>query len=190
MMLRKVVAKTGETVYLRPAVAEDAADFIRAVDGVAREGAYFLRSRFEVNLEAEQTMLASASDRGDLILIARAEGEVVGWVTLLHPRAEFMQHTADLGMGVVGPWRGRGIGSALMQYALEYAAERGIEKVRLGVRSGNARAEALYHAFGFVEEGYRLRDVKDLEGCYHDIIEMSWFAPSPVPAAQEGGSGA
>ena len=185
-MLRKLVVTSGDTVYLRPAVPEDAAELIRAIDSVSREGAYLIRSRFDVDLETEQAFIAAAEERGDLLLVAKAGGQVVGWVTLFRPRAEFMQHTADLGMGVIRDLRGRGVGSGLMEYALEWAAERGIEKVRLGVRSGNAHARALYRRLGFVEEGYRVGDVKDPAGCYDDVVEMAWFAPSHHPVRQTG----
>ena len=175
--MRTLTTATGEIVCLREAVVEDARELIRALDGVAREGAYFLRSTFEVDEEVERTFLANAQERGDLILVARTSGRIVGWVTLLRGKAEFQQHLAELGTGVVGGWRGCGIGAGLMDYALEWAIERGIEKVKLGVRAGNERAHALYLRFGFVEEGYRVRDVKDQGGAYHDVVEMAWFAP-------------
>lgn len=177
--MRTLTTAGGETVYLRAAVVEDAGELTRAVDGVAREGAYFLRSTFEVDEEVERTFLANAQERGDLILVAKTAGRIVGWVTLLRGKAEFQQHLAELGTGVVQGWRGCGIGAGLMDYALEWAVERGIEKVKLGVRAGNDRAHALYLRFGFVEEGYRVRDVKDQDGAYHDVVEMAWFVPGP-----------
>ena len=175
--MRTLRLSSGETLYLRPAVAEDAAEMIRAVDAVAREGSYFLRSRFEVDEEAERSFLAVAQERGDLVLIAKTAGRIVGWVTLLRGKAEFQRHTAELGTGVVREWRGRGVGSALIELALAWAAEQGIEKVKLGVRAENDRAHTLYVRFGFEEEGYRLRDVKDSSGAYYDVVEMAWFAP-------------
>ena len=174
---RTVTTSTGHTVHLREAVPDDAPQLIRAVDSVAREGAFFLRSRFEVDEEVERSFLEAAQQRGDLVLVAKSEGRIAGWVTLLRGKAEFQQHIAELGTGVVRDWRGCGVGSALMECALDWAAERGIEKVKLGVRAENNRAYALYLRFGFEEEGYRVRDVKDPDGGYFDIVEMAWFAP-------------
>ena len=173
--MEQVIVGDGRICTLRPAVGDDAADFIRAVDSVAREGQYFLRSRFEVDEDQERAFLAEAKERGDLILVAHVDGALVGWVTLVRSKREFMRHTAEFGMGVVQGYRAIGIGTALIAWTLRYAAEQGIEKVNLGVRANNERAMALYRKFGFAVEGCRVRDIKDAQGQYHDTIEMARF---------------
>jgi len=53
-------------------------------------------------------------------------------------------------MAVLGVWRGRGVGSALLRALLDEARRRGLHEVAL-----NAQVQALpfYRRFGFVEEG-------------------------------------
>jgi ribosomal protein S18 acetylase RimI-like enzyme len=178
-LLHETLTRDGRTVRLRLAVESDAADLIQAVDAVAREGAYFLRSRFEIDVEKERAFIAAARERGDLMLVAVVGGRLVGWVTLFRGRAEFLQHVGELGMGVIQGYRGLGIGAALMDHTLRWAAGQGFEKINLGVRATNQRARALYRKFGFVEEGHKVRQIKDLEGRYDDDIEMAYFvAPS------------
>jgi len=46
--MAKLSTQDGRIMHLRPAVADDAAALIRAVDSVAREGRFFLRSRFQL----------------------------------------------------------------------------------------------------------------------------------------------
>ncbi len=176
-MSREFLTKDGRSVYLRQVVEDDAQVFITAVDSVAREQVYFLRSRFDIDVEKEKAFIAQAAGDGNLLLAAILDGELVGWVTLLRAKQEFLRHTGDLGMGVLRGYRGIGVGSALMAYALEWAAEHGFEKVNLGVRAGNLRAQALYHKFGFVQEGRRVRQIKDLDGCYDDDIDMAYHVP-------------
>jgi ribosomal protein S18 acetylase RimI-like enzyme len=173
------VTKDGRAVWLRPAVEDDAEAIIRAVDTVAREGRYFLRSRFERDVEQERAFLTETAEQGNLFLLALADGLLVGWVTLFRAHQEFRRHTAELGIGVLRAYRGIGIGGALMDQALRWAAGQGLEKVTLGVRAGNERAQALYRKLGFVEEGRRVRDIKDQHGRYDDTIEMSYFVPQP-----------
>lgn len=180
-MLQNIIARDGRTVQLRQAIEEDAADLIRAVNSVAREGAYFLRSRFEIDEDKERAFIAAAIEQGDLMLIALAEGRLVGWVTIFRARPEFMRHTAELGMGVVRGYRGIGIGTALMDSALQWAGHQGLEKVNLGVRAGNKRARALYRKFGFVKEGHRVREIKDRQGRYEDSVEMAYFVSPHLP---------
>lgn len=55
---------------------------------------------------------------------------------------------------VVHPeWQGKGIGTALMQKALNYARERGKKVVELWVGVGNSKAIRFYKKFGFEERG-------------------------------------
>ncbi len=53
-------------------------------------------------------------------------------------------------MAVLTPWRGRGVGSALLRSLLELARERGLETVELHAQS---HALGFYTRFGFVAEG-------------------------------------
>lgn len=179
-MSPQVQLKDGRVARLRPAVPDDAEAIIRSVDAVAREGRYFLRSRFEMDVEKERAFLAQTAEQGNLFLLARVDapgGRLVGWVTLFRAQHEFRRHTAELGMGVLRAYRGIGVGGALMDHALRWAAGQGLEKVTLGVRASNERAQALYRKFGFVQEGRRVRDVKDQQGRYDDTVEMSYFVP-------------
>jgi RimJ/RimL family protein N-acetyltransferase len=172
-----VQLRDGRSVLLRRAVDDDAAALTRAVDSVAREQIYFIRSRFEVEEDKERAFIARARAQGDLLLLALHAGEVIGWLTLFRPQAEFLRHTAQLGMGVVAGFRDAGLGTALLDYALHWAAENGLEKINLGVRASNSRARALYRRFGFIQEGYRVRDIKDVQGQYDDTVEMAYFVP-------------
>ena len=188
-MSREFVTRDGRTVWLRRAFEDDAADFIRAVDSVAREGVYFLRSRFNLDEDRERALLAETAERGGLVLLAVEIGRpspsqtqwLTGWLTLLRARPEFLRHTCELGIGVLRDYRGLGIGSALMEYALQWAAQQRLEKVNLGVRASNERARALYLKFGFAEEGLRVREIKDQQGRYDDSIEMAFFVPPAFP---------
>jgi ribosomal protein S18 acetylase RimI-like enzyme len=184
---QKVVLKDGRTICLRPANKDDAAEIVRAVDSIAREMVYFLRSRFDIAVEEEQVFIARTREQGNLIVVAVLDGKLVGWASLKRGRREFLHHTVELGMGVVRGYRGLGIGTALMDYALKWVAEQGFEKVNLGVRASNERAKSLYRKFGFVEEGYRVREIKDLYGSYHDSVEMAYFVPQALSPCWQGG---
>lgn len=45
--------------------------------------------------------------------------------------------------------RGTGVAHGLVRAVVEWTRDRGVDEVRLSVTQGNARAEALYAAFGF-----------------------------------------
>jgi L-phenylalanine/L-methionine N-acetyltransferase len=91
-------------------------------------------------------MLTDADDAD--LLIAEADGVIVGWISLTFEDAA----TVTLGMGVAEPWRGRGVGTALVTSAIEWAESAGAERMRLEVFTHNDRAIALYRRMGFHDE--------------------------------------
>lgn len=104
----------------------------------------------------------------DGTLVAVAATEVVGSVHVEPSRHGF----GELGMAVAREWRGRGVGSALLAAAIEWAGERGLHKLSLGVFAHNAAAIALYRKFGFVEEGRRVKHYRRASGELWDAIDM------------------
>jgi RimJ/RimL family protein N-acetyltransferase len=74
-------------------------------------------------------------------------------------------------MGLLEPYRGRGIGERLIRSAIEAARTAGIERIELSVYGRNARAMALYRKVGFALEGTRIRG-KKLDGDYDDVHMM------------------
>lgn len=75
-------------------------------------------------------------------------------------------------MAITREWRGRGVGSELMTAAIEWARERGLHKLSLGVFPHNTAAIALYRKYGFVEEGRRVKHYRRSSGELWDTIEM------------------
>ena len=102
-------------------------------------------------------------------LVAVTGSEVVGMINVQPSRHGY----ADIGMLVARDWRGRGVGSALMAAAIDWARGRGdIHKLSLGVFAHNAAAIALYEKFGFVEEGRRVKHYRRKSGELRDSVEM------------------
>lgn len=100
--------------------------------------------------------------------VAEVEGEIVGTLHVEASRFGF----GELGMAVAHPWRGRGVGTALMGAALAWAREQGLHKLSLSVFPHNVAAIALYRRFGFVEEGRRIKQFRRASGELWDSIEM------------------
>jgi ribosomal-protein-alanine N-acetyltransferase len=84
------------------------------------------------------------------LVVAEVEGSPVGTVSL-YGRKGGLMHLFAL---EVGPdWRGRGIGTALVQHVIETARHEGHGAVFLEVRSDNRGARRLYHRLGFRRVG-------------------------------------
>ena len=101
-----------------------------------------VRARLPVGLREHPTTL---------VLLARAEGKAVGvsvcfWgFSTFHARPLLNIHD----LAVTPAWRGKGVGTALLDAIEALAIERGCCKLTLEVQDDNRRARALYDRRGF-----------------------------------------
>ena len=153
---------TEEPFELRPARDEDRLPLALVYAEVAEErdgiGA-------EPPVDVERR---AASWTLDGTIVAVAGGEVIGSIHVDASGHGF----GEIGMAIAREWRGRGVGSALMEAAIEWARERGLHKLSLGVFAHNAAGLALYRKYGFVEEGRRIKHYRRQSGELWDSIEM------------------
>lgn len=110
--------------------------------------------------------------------VALYQGEVIGNLGLevcVNPRR---RHVASLGMGVKDNFAGKGVGSALLQTAVELCDNWiNIKRLELTVYTDNDQAINLYKKFGFQIEGesaaFAFRD-----GEYVAAYHMARIQPS------------
>jgi len=89
------------------------------------------------------------------VFVAEDGGRIVGRLSIARDQHAASRHVADLGLMVAASYRRRGIGTALLRAAVEWARTSGVRKLELHVFPYNEAAIALYEQFGFVQEGYR-----------------------------------
>lgn len=100
-------------------------------------------------------------------------GEQVGDIGVTQVRSHIKwRHRAVMGISVRKEYWGCGLGSFLMQLAVEQAAANGFEQLELGVFEDNVRAIHLYEKFGFAKYGVSPRAFKLKDGTYRDEIIM------------------
>lgn len=100
--------------------------------------------------------------------VAEAAGDVVGLIFVIESAFGF----GEIGMMVAADWRGRGVGTALVAAAIDWARARGLHKLTLSVFPQNEAAIALYRKFEFVEEGRRAKHIRRANGELWDLVEM------------------
>lgn len=87
---------------------------------------------------------------------------------------------AELGMLVAAGWRGRGVGSALLARAIEWArADAATHKIALQLWPHNEPALRLYRRHGFVVEGYLHRHYSRRNGERWDALVMGLDLDGP-----------
>jgi RimJ/RimL family protein N-acetyltransferase len=139
------------------AMAELFAAVAQERDGIATEPPVDVRQR-----------TAQFARGADTSLVAVAGGYIIGMLHIEVSRFGF----GELSMLVDRDWRGRGVGSALLLAAIDWARDHGLHKLSLEVFAHNGSAIALYRKSGFVEEGRRIRQYRRASGELWDSIIM------------------
>ncbi len=164
---------------LRPAVEADLERWLAVYEAVAAEGRW-IGAEAPVDREAVArrfTMLVD-EERPGTILVAEADGTLIGDVSIRMERG-----VADIAMMVAAGWRRRGVGSGLLDAALQWARNAGAHKVALAVWPHNLDARRLYARYGFVEEGRRRRHYRRRNGELWDAIEMGLILDEASPGS-------
>ena len=98
------------------------------------------------------------------ILVAEVDGKVVATLEITKAYKARFGSFAVIRRFVVHPsYRGRGIGRALFQYALEEAKKMDCNAVELSVDPENARPQRFYESLGFREDRTEIIMVKLLD---------------------------
>jgi RimJ/RimL family protein N-acetyltransferase len=101
------------------------------------------------------------------------DGGLIGRLSVGRDPHPASTHVADVGLMVAIGARRQGVGTALLQAAVDWARETEVRKLELHVFPWNEAAIALYDAFGFEREGYRKRHYRR-GGDYVDAILMAY----------------
>lgn len=156
-------------IAVRPVTLGDVTGLRDCVGEVARERR-FLAVTEPFSLQESALFVAGIIDHGYVQYVADDGGRIVGWCDVMAKRGHVHAHVGVLGMGILQRYRGRGLGSRLIDAAL-LDARRRFEQVELSVYASNAAAQALYRRSGFVECGRYPRGFK-VGDRYDDVILM------------------
>jgi RimJ/RimL family protein N-acetyltransferase len=142
---------------IRRATPGDAAALVKLGRAVSSEPEGWLITDHDWRNVGEERRYLRATRRSPhaAVFVAENENGIVGRLSLARDSHPASPHVADLGLMVAVGHRRRGIGRALLERAVEWAREVGVEKLELHVFPHNEPAIRLYERFGFVREGLR-----------------------------------
>jgi L-phenylalanine/L-methionine N-acetyltransferase len=144
---------------IRPSDPADAEQLTRLADSVSAEPEGWLISvAGEWRSAGDERRFLKALRRyphAAVFVAEREDGTLVGRLSVGRDPHPASAHVADVGLMVALDARRQGVGTALLQAAVDWAREAGIRKLELHVFPWNEAAIALYEAFGFVREGFR-----------------------------------
>jgi RimJ/RimL family protein N-acetyltransferase len=156
-------ADTGVTV--REATEDDLLGAFEVYETVAAEGRW-IGAELPVDRERrlEKWRATLRHPREAFFVATASDGTIVGNASLE------WAGVGDLGMAVLPTWRGKGVGSALLQACIDWGRREQIHKIELRVWPHNAPAIALYEKFGFEREGNLKRHYRRRNGELWDCL--------------------
>jgi GNAT superfamily N-acetyltransferase len=155
-----------DSVHVRPAQAGDRPFVLETAPRLAAFGPPEWRTPDEV-VEGEARTLRAFFERppdGAALLVAEIASLGPAGFAYLETLRDYFTREAHAHVGILAVSQqaeGRGVGSALLAAAEDWARSRGARQLTLNVFEGNRRARALYERHGFLPES--LRYVRRLE---------------------------
>ncbi|WP_435063901.1 GNAT family N-acetyltransferase [Halobaculum sp. EA56] len=162
----------GFAYTVRMAAQRDLSGLVGAIREVAEEGTYIEAETVADIIEHDEVVLRHNELRSRLFFVAAVDDDVIGWVHLDLPEAEKLSHTAVLTVGLLPEYRGKGIGSTLLERGESWAADNGFEKLYNSVPATNEGAVEFLEAHGWEREAVREGHYK-IDGEYVDEVMMA-----------------
>ena len=153
-------------LLVRPATVADVA----AITGIYNEGIRGRTATFETRERTPEEVAGWLGDPRHPVLVAEAEGRLVGWVaaSTYRPR-ECYAGIAEFSVYVAADARGRRVGDALLAAFLPACEVAGLWKVLSRIFPENEPSRRLCARHGFREVGTYARHGK-LDGAWRDVV--------------------
>jgi RimJ/RimL family protein N-acetyltransferase len=162
-------------VKIRHATVDDAEPLAHLILRVEKEAEFMLFEAGERTLTPEQQrsqIEAMQKESNSTILVAEADGKLVGYLVARGGRARRNKHTVYVAIGVLAQYRGKGVGTMLLTELECWARNHHIHRLELTVVADNQRALALYRKMGFEQEGVKRHSLQ-INGKYVDEYYMA-----------------
>jgi L-amino acid N-acyltransferase YncA len=149
-----------------------------AVRRIYEEGMASGDATFET--EAPDWDTFDAAHRPDCRLVARIDGDVVGWVALApYSRRYAYRGVAWESVYVASANRGQGIGRALLDAIVEASERAGVWTLLAGVMAENEASLRLHERVGFRRIGVQRGIGLDASGRWRDVILLERRTAEP-----------
>jgi L-amino acid N-acyltransferase YncA len=141
-----------------------------AVQRIYREGIATGDATFETDVPEWEDW--DRGHAGDCRLVARREGQVIGWAALSPVSGRCVYAgVAEVSVYVATEARGQGVGKALLRALTEESERRGFWTLQAGIFPENEASIALHRACGFRIVGHRER-LGQMYSVWRDVVLM------------------
>ena len=148
---------------------------ILPVERLDELNAIYDMSRFE---NFQQTREENLRSRREICVVAEEEGRFVGEISVMTENANIPiavipnKRMYLFGLRVLPDFQNRGIGTALLKYAVTMCTRRGIFEFTIGVEEGNEIARKMYEKHGFVTLLENCSEMQYGRMCRYDLLML------------------
>lgn len=168
---KSVTLRDGTPVTIRPMVAADEKALLAFFRGVPAGDRIFLKD----DVTKEEVIAAWCRNLNYdriLPLVAEARGELVGDATLHQRRSGWMRHAGRVRVVIAPAYRGKGLGTLLVNELITVAERTDLEKMDIGLMADQRAAISAFQKLGFAQIAVFPDHVKDLDGKSHDFVVL------------------
>ena len=155
--------RDGESFILRPARAEDAEQIVANLNSTSQERSYILTEYCGSTPDKCRIYIEGMDRDSNLLLVAQGEEGVAGTLGVVQyfdGKREEMKHILALGLHISGFFRGKGIGTKMLEYADQWARARAFKKITACIFTTNQRSLVLFEKAGYAQESLKRMQIR------------------------------
>lgn len=159
-----------EIRLIKPSDTKKFVDFYKKL---VDETDYLMFTPQEVSAkEDEEEQFIKNYDDYKQVFVAVEDDDIVGYIGISRSHLEKMSKTAKITVGVLEEYKRQKIASKLINFAEDWAKEKGVHRLELTVITQNDAAVSLFKNVGFEKEGTR-KNAVDVNGKIYDEYFMA-----------------
>ena len=163
-------------LLIREAESGDATELVTFLNRVSLETDFTSLDRSGILLTSEEMALfldKQVSWDNQITLLALLNDEIAGILNIPADQRSRVRHIGDLFIVIEKRYWNNGLGSFLLEEAIEWAQASGVlRRLQLTVQTRNQAAVHLYQKMGFAIEGRHERGAYIEEGTFIDVYSM------------------
>lgn len=163
-----------QEVIVEEAQLSDAKALVDLLSQVSQETDFVVAETILSQEDMEIFLERHLESVNEICLVVRVGKELAGVLNVSSTSSPQTNHIGDIFIAVQDKYWGYGLGSLLMEVALDWACHTPvIRRLELTVQDRNSRAVHLYEKFGFKIEATKERGAKTKDGEFLDVYLMS-----------------
>ena len=163
-------------LLIREAEVEDATELIALLDQIGHESSFTSLDENGIAMsesEMQRFINKQAQSDNQITLVAYLNEELAAVINITADQRPRVRHIGDIFLGIKKAYWGNGLGSILMEEAIEWAqSSESIRRLQLTVQKRNLAAVHLYKKMGFIIEGLQERGACIEGGEFLDVYQM------------------